>query len=107
MLKIDLSDEFIEVEADDFFSCLCMIKDKHPNVLIYCKGYKINVYPSRMAAQMSSGMVTYEMEMGRSAKRSDIVYTFDFEDSNLTSSNKEQNDFYREWLNCFSSNNHE
>ena len=104
MLKINLPNEVVEVEANDFFSCLYMIKEKYPDILIYCKGYKINVYPSRMAVQMSSGKMAYEMEMGRQAERSDLVNTFDFEDSNLSSSNKEQKDFYIEWLSSFSSN---
>lgn len=104
LLTINIPNHVIEIKSDNFFSCLYKIKEKYPNILIYCKGYKVNVYPSRMAAQMSSGLVAYELEMGRQAKRTDIVRIFDFEDSNLTSSNKEQKDFYIEWLSSFSSN---
>lgn len=98
ILKINIPNNSIKVGSNNFFNCLCKIKEKYPNILIHCKGYKINVYPSRMTLQMSSGLMAYELKMGHSATRDDIVNIFDFDNSDLTSSNELQEGFYRKWL---------
>lgn len=101
-LEIRLPDGSLTVEANDFFDCLCAVKDKHPDILIYCKGYKINVHPSAMARQMSLGLAAYELTLGKRAESCDLVKIFDFEDQNLTTSNQAQKDFFQKWRNSFS-----
>lgn len=98
ILKLGIPNDNIEVKSHNFFDCLYKIKEKYPDILIYCKGYKINVYPSRMTLQMSSGLMAYEMKMGYAATRDNIVNIFDFDNIDLTSSNKLQEEFYRKWL---------
>ena len=39
-LKVSFSNEIISIISNDFFDCLCKLKNEHPNILIYCKGYK-------------------------------------------------------------------
>ncbi|SFU46455.1 hypothetical protein SAMN05428951_101841 [Pseudomonas sp. OV546] len=63
-----------------------------------CKGAKINVTPSRMASQMSAGLVAYELTLGKQATFDDIVHLFDYEENNLTNNPQEQVDFYKKWL---------
>lgn len=98
ILRVTIPDNVIEIVADNFFHCLYKLKEQYPNILMYCKGYKENVYPSRMALQMSSGLMAYEMKMGYPAKRNDLVNIFDFEDTNLTVSNKKQEEFFKNWI---------
>ncbi|MBN6065372.1 hypothetical protein HYE66_02715 [Aggregatibacter actinomycetemcomitans] len=100
-LKISFSNEIISVISSDFFDCLRKLKNEHPAILIYCKGYKKNVYPSRMTRQMGLGLKAYEMKFGCQATFNDLVGIFDFEDKDLTSSNKEQEEFYKKWLVSF------
>ncbi|WP_109077888.1 hypothetical protein [Aggregatibacter kilianii] len=97
-IKISLPNETISVTSCDFFDCLRELKNEHPNILIHCKGYKKNVYPSRMTRQMGLGLKAYEMKLGYQATFNDLVGIFDFEDEDLTSSNKEQEEFYKKWL---------
>lgn len=82
----------------DFFSCLAQIKDLHPDILILCKGYKINVYPSPMMRQMGHGIKAYELQLGKQALFENLVDIFDFEEENLTISNTEQREFYNKWI---------
>ncbi len=97
-LTMALPSEIIVVEAGDFFDCLCEVKKKYPDIMIYCKGYKKNVYPSRMTRQMGLAMKAYEMELGKQATFDNLVWIFDFEDKKLTTSNEEQETFYKKWL---------
>lgn len=45
---------------------------------------------------MSSGLVAYELELGKHGDQT--VYIFDFDDKNITNSYLEQKDFYLTWL---------
>ena len=51
-----------------------------------------------MTRQMGLGLKAYEMKLGYQATFNDLVGIFDFEDKDLTSSNKEQEEFYKKWL---------
>lgn len=66
-----------------------------PHMTFLCKGAKLNVMPSRMASQMSAGLVAYEITLGKQATRKDIVHIFDYEEENLTNDPKEQIDFFK------------
>ncbi|UFP98025.1 hypothetical protein [Pseudomonas fitomaticsae] len=80
----------------DLFLCLAQARHANPDVEFLCKGAKRNVYPSRMSSQMSSGLVAYELELGKHGDQT--VYIFDFDDKNITNSYLEQKDFYLTWL---------
>lgn len=82
----------------DIYTCLAKVRADFPQMTFLCKGAKINVMPSRMASQMSSGMVAYEITLGKQATRDDIVHIFDYEEDNLTSNPQEQIDFFKKWL---------
>ena len=97
-INLTYNESHIVVEGNDFFSCIQQIKKSYPEILIYCKGYKINVYPSRMTAQLSKGLKSYEYQLGSPATNENLVNTFDYEDENLSSSVIEQENFYKAWL---------
>ncbi|MDO5073253.1 MAG: hypothetical protein Q4D63_02520 [Neisseria animaloris] len=80
---------------------MAQIKDLYPDILIFCKGYKINVYPSPMMRQMGHGIKAYELQLGKQALFENLVDIFDFEEENLTISNTEQREFYNKWISSF------
>ncbi|WP_259740625.1 hypothetical protein [Pseudomonas poae] len=82
----------------DIYSCLGKVRADFPQMIFLCKGAKINVMPSRMASQMSAGLVAYEMTLGKQATNEDIVHIFDYEEENLTSNPQDQIDFFKKWL---------
>lgn len=85
-------------EGIDMYVCLAKIRADFPHITFLCKGAKINVKPSRMASQMSAGLVAYEMTLGRQATNEDLVRLFDYEEENLTSNPQDQIDFFKKWL---------
>lgn len=82
----------------DIYACLAKVRADFPHISFLCKGAKVNVMPSRMASQMSAGMVAYEMTLGKQATRDDIVHLFDYEEERLTNNPQEQIDFFKQWL---------
>ena len=91
-------------KSDDIYCCLALLRADYPDIKFLCKGAKINVFPSRMSSQMSSGMVAYEMRMGWTAENEDRVRIFDYEDTDITSDYREQKEFYKRWINSFQDN---
>ena len=51
-----------------------------------------------MSSQMSSGLVAYELKLGKPSEEEDIVRIFDYEDENITSNIEEQRTFYKNWI---------
>ena len=82
----------------NFYTCFGRIREDNPNILFLCKGFKINVHPSSMSAQMSLGLKAYELTMGKAPTRDDIVYIFDYDDKNLTNNPEEQRDYFIKWI---------
>ncbi|QEU30914.1 hypothetical protein EGJ50_10635 [Pseudomonas luteola] len=67
-------------------------------IIFLCKGAKINVYPSRMSSQMSSGLMAYEVKMGRPALRENLVNIFDYEDERICINPDDQKNYFEKWL---------
>jgi hypothetical protein len=99
-IKFSMSNGFKKTyQAEDLYLCLAKIRHEHPEIKFLCKGAKLNVTPSRMCSQMSGGAIAYELTPGRPATRENIVQIFDYEDCNITRTLKEQQDYFRAWLN--------
>ena len=94
-------------KGNDVYNCLAKVRADFPHITFLCKGAKINVMPSRMASQMSGGLVAYEMTLGKPATRDDIVNIFDFEKNNLTNDPAEQVAFFKEWLESINAQGYE
>lgn len=84
--------------AYDLYVCFGMLRADYPKIKFLCKGAKINVHPSRMSSQMSSGLVAYELKLGKPSEDEDLVRIFDYEDENITNNIEEQNTFYQNWI---------
>ena len=84
--------------AYDFYVCFGILRADHPEIKFLCKGAKLNVHPSRMSSQMSSGLVAYELKPGKPSEEEDIVRIFDYENKNIISNIEEQKIFYKKWI---------
>ena len=83
--------------GDDFYDCLGKIRLAFPDTAFLCKGSKVNVRPSSMSSQMCLGVKAYEMTLGKTASRSDMVDIFEYEEHDLTNDPQAQKDFYMRW----------
>lgn len=108
MMTFSESNNFGKIyHGRDIYICLAKVRAEFPHITFLCKGAKINVTPSRMASQMSAGLVAYELTLGKQATLDDIVHLFDHEDNNLTNNPQEQVDFYKKWLASLGAQDHE
>ena len=97
-IKLKINDSSFISAGDDLYSCLASLRNQLPDIKFLCKGSKINVHPSRSTRQMTSGLMAYELTMGKQARRSDLVNIFDYDNNNLTNEPDEQNIFFEEWI---------
>lgn len=79
----------------DIFICFGLLRKEFSDITFLYKGSKINVYPSAMASQMSSGIVAYEVEMGDPEAK--LVRIFDYEENELTNDVNEQILYRNKW----------
>ena len=84
--------------GQDIYECLGKIIKELPEVKFLCKGAKINVRPSSMSSQMTSGIMAYEHKLGVRVTRNDIVNIFDYDDQDIISDPQMQTDFFFQWL---------
>lgn len=84
--------------STDLYMCFGLIRADFPDITFLCKGSKINVHPSRMTSQMSTGLVAYELTYGEPTGENDCVRIFDYEEENLTNDIENQIAFYAHWL---------
>lgn len=82
----------------DIYECLGKTIKSLPNVNFLCKGAKINVRPSSMSSQRSSGVVAYEHTLGIRASRKDLVNIFEYDDLNIINDPQLQTDYFYRWL---------
>ena len=87
-------------EADDFFEALCRIRLtlEKENLIPFCYGASLNVFPSRMARQMGLGHSAYRMEMGKSAKKENLVPIFSQGKDVVPASVERQRAYFDEWV---------
>ena len=79
----------------DVYVCFGILRKEFNDVQFLCKGSKINVYPSAMASQMSSGVVAYEVYIGE--PDAELVRIFDYAENDLTNDINEQVAYRNKW----------
>ena len=94
-IQLKINDSIFVSIGNDLYSCLANLRNQLPGITFLCKGSKINVHPSRSTRQMTSGLMAYELIMGKQAKHSDLVNIFDYDDNNLTNKPGEQKFFLK------------
>ena len=90
----------ISSEAFDCFSAFSEIREKleKENLIPFCYGASLNVYPSGMCRDMGRGKVAYKNEMGKKASRDDLVPIFEEGADVIPASVKNQREHFEEWL---------
>ncbi|MBC3238450.1 hypothetical protein HU723_04520 [Pseudomonas lurida] len=95
-LSITFADGMQKTYSDtDIYTCLGLKIRKFSEITFLCKGSKINVYPSAMVSQISSGVVAYEVTVGD--PDAELVRIFDYEENNLTNDINEQIAYRLKW----------
>ena len=95
-LSITFADGMQKTYSDtDIYTCFGLKIRKFSEITFLCKGSKINVYPSAMVSQMSSGVVAYEVTVGD--PDAELVRIFDYEENNLTNVINEQIAYRLKW----------
>lgn len=79
----------------DIYICFGLLRKEFSDIRFLCKGSKLNVYPSAMASQMSSGIVAYETQIGNPDAK--LVRIFDYEENELTNDINEQIAYRTKW----------
>lgn len=82
----------------DIYECLGKLIKSLPEVKFLCKGAKINVRPSSMSSQMTSGIMAYEHKLGVRPTRNDVVNIFDFDDQDIVNDPQMQTDYFYRWV---------
>ncbi|WP_448111385.1 hypothetical protein [Pseudomonas lini] len=91
--------------GQDIYECFGKIIKELPAIKFLCKGAKVNVRPSSMSSQMTSGIMAYEHKLGVRATRKDLVNIFDYDDKDIISDPQMQTDYFFRWLESLKKNN--
>ena len=84
--------------AENLFSSFIKLRAMLPNIEFFCKGAKVNVHPSRASSQMSSGLLAYELTLGKQALRENLVNIFDYDAEGVTNDPLVQREFFERWM---------
>jgi len=84
--------------GQDIYECFGKMIKSFPKIRFLCKGAKINVRPSSMSSQMTSGVMAYQHNLGTKASRKDVVNIFDYDDEDIINDPQLQTDFFFTWL---------
>lgn len=99
VIRLTLADGWEkQFTGQDLYECLGKILKELPEANFLCKGAKLNVRPSAMSSQMTSGIMAYEHTLGARVGRKNIVNIFDYEDQNIVNDPQLQTDFFYQWL---------
>ncbi|MBQ1782625.1 MAG: hypothetical protein II007_03140 [Gammaproteobacteria bacterium] len=90
----------ISSAAQDYFEALSDIRLEleKENLIPFCYGASLNVFPSNMARDMGRGKAAYKMEMGKPAGRESLVRIFEQGADVIPSSVSRQKEYFSDWL---------
>jgi hypothetical protein len=99
-LNCEYRGKVIFAKARDFFEALCIIRLtlEKENLIPFCYGASLNVFPSPMAREMGLGHSAYRMEMGRSAKKENLVPIFSQGEDIVPASVERQRAYFEAWV---------
>jgi hypothetical protein len=100
LLTCRYRDKTISSEAADFFDALVSIRRQlqRDDLIPYCYGASLNVFPSGMARDMARGLAAYKLTPGKHASRADLVGIFDEGTDVVPADVDAQEQFFRDWL---------
>jgi hypothetical protein len=88
----------IQASATDYFEALCEIRKQleSENLIPFCYGASLNVYPSGMCRDMGSGLKAYKFKLGQKPTLSDLVNIFDSGFDVIPSYVSKQKEYFQE-----------
>ena len=98
-LKIEIETTIYFSKSDNIFDSVVELRKKLElnNIYLLCNASAINVYPSGMQKEFG-GTKAYKLQMGKQAILIDVVDIFDYDSELKIGSVKEQEEFYKSWL---------
>jgi hypothetical protein len=99
-LRCEYRDKKLFAEATDFFEALCSIRIEleKDQLIPYCYGSSLNVYPSRMSREMSAGKSAYKLQIGRQSSKQDLVGIFNQGPDIIPASVSQQKEYFDGWI---------
>lgn len=103
IVRLDLyssSLNLLNITDQDFWGCLIKMRNslEEKNLFILCQGSAINVHPSGMARDMSSGLKAYSFKLGKKVSLSDLIDVFDPIEKEIVATIAEQEQFFKKWI---------
>ena len=98
-LKIEIERIIYFSKSDNIFDSIVELRKKLElnNIYLLCNASAINVYPSGMQKEFG-GTKAYKLQMGKQALLIDVVDIFDYDSELKIGSVKEQEEFYKNWI---------
>ena len=98
-LKIEIETTIYFSKSDNIFDSVVELRKKLElnNIYLLCNASAINVYPSGMQKEFG-GTKAYKLQMGKQALLIDVVDIFDYDSELKIGSVKEQEEFYKNWI---------
>ena len=98
-LKIEIENIVYFSKSDNIFDSVVELRKKLElnNIYLLCNASAINVYPSGMQKEFG-GTKAYKLQMGKQALLIDVVDIFDYDSELKIGSVKEQEEFYKNWI---------
>ena len=98
-LKIEIERTIYFSKSDNIFDSVVELRKKLElnNIYLLCNASAINVYPSGMQKEFG-GTKAYKLQMGKQALLIDVVDIFDYDSELKIGSVKEQEEFYKNWI---------
>lgn len=100
LLRFKYRSKMVEVTASDFFDAFCCIRLElqKENLIPFCYGASLNVYPSGMLRDMGRGIRAYKLVEGNQAKMADLVDIFAEGPDVIPAYVSPQKEFFEHWL---------
>jgi len=98
-LEIEIERTIYFSKSDNIFDSVVELRKKLElnNIYLLCNASAINVYPSGMQKEFG-GTKAYKLQMGKQALLIDVVDIFDYDSELKIGSVKEQEEFYKNWI---------
>lgn len=93
-------DRVLKADAADYFEALCKVRAQLEleQLVPFCYGASLNVFPSGMCRDMSAGLKAYRLTRGKKPGLSDLVGIFDEGADVIPASVTEQREYFDGWL---------
>lgn len=91
----------LEAEASDYFEALCQVRRKleEEELIPFCYGASLDVYPSGMARDMGAGLKAYKLTLGKHVTKESLVDIFAEGLDMIPAYVARQREYFEQWVN--------